>query len=355
VAALIFYAQLVVSWESSAAYVDLTRTFLETTAVLAFLNWHRKQDRIWLVLTGSLLGLAVAVKLLSLGTGLVVLALVLWQAKEKFKDVLVFSGSLILVAGPWLVYGRWQAGSWLYPFFDPPFQTTLTLGHGLSGWLLSRTPQALGQAVWRWVFTSSDILSPVFLVGLPLFIITGSHRKPYLRILAVYLTVYLLIWFLTPMNDNRFFLPATPALTALLVAAVSKQRKKIRAIFLGAVFASVFLNFGAVLLLNRRVMVYLVSGFNQQRYLDQYLAPDLGNFGTTGRFLEATVREGEKVLVVGGHNLFYFPVPFDHESWAKPGVEYTYVVTVRRKLPERFSDIPVAYEDKTTGISVYRN
>ena len=49
IASLIFYSSLVVSWESTTAYIDLGRTFFEVLALWGIINYFETKERKWIV------------------------------------------------------------------------------------------------------------------------------------------------------------------------------------------------------------------------------------------------------------------------------------------------------------------
>lgn len=354
-ASLGFYSQLTVAWLSSTAYVDLTRTFFEVLALIAALTYLDERKARWLALSGMLVGIATTVKLLSLGSWLALLVLVLFFAKDRLKSTAVFFLGALVTTLPWFMYGWLVSKTWFYPFFTDWFWQTLTVGQGATQWFLSRTPWAFGQALWRTAFTRGDILTPLILIGLPLVL----AKLPVLlqslkgRFLLAYAGIMFFQWFLTPVNYNRLLLPFTPALITLTLWAAKTQTARIRQVFVTGLLVTTLLHLGARGVLAWQVLEYLRAGHSPQAYLDAYLPASLGNPGGAADFLRRTVKADQTVLVVGGHNLYYVPVAFAHESWAKPGVEYTYIVTVERDLPEKFGKLPVVFEDEDYRVKIY--
>ncbi|OGD62684.1 hypothetical protein A2160_03900 [Candidatus Beckwithbacteria bacterium RBG_13_42_9] len=134
---------------------------------------------------------------------------------------------------------------------------------------------------------------------------------------------------------------------------LQKQRIQIKKIFIVSTIFVACLHLGIRSLMSRRVINFLVRGESTESYLNNYLSGSLGNFGRVGDFLRKQVNSQERVLILGGHNFFYFPVNFDHESWAQPGIKYKYLVTENRDLPAVLSNLPIAFVDSKTKTVVY--
>jgi len=353
-ASFIFYTQLVIGWLSAAAYVDLTRTFLEVVALTSALIWLEKRKSGWLALCGAIIGIASSVKLISLASALVLFILILAYSQHKIKDILIFTGELLIAIGPWLAYGYKKTGILLYPFLTNWFWQTQTAGLGIKAWFLSRTPIALASAIIKTAFTKEDILSPIYLISLPLWIkIFPLLNQKKIRFLWQYILLTGLIWFLTPLNYNRFLLPYTPAIIILMLRLIQIQKREIKITFISASLFIALVHLGIRGMSNGRVIEFLAQPQATQAYLQQYLPAKLGNFGQAADFLVNQVGEKEKVLVVGSHNLFYFPVNFDHESWAEPGIKYKYILTQGKDLPKGFGNLPIAFVDPDAKIVIY--
>jgi hypothetical protein len=46
--------------------------------------------------------------------------------------------------------------------------------------------------------------------------------------------------------------------------------------------------------------------------------------------------------------------PFVHESWAKPGTYFTHILVGEGELPDKFNDLELLYQNKTTKVKLYR-
>lgn len=353
-AGLIFYSQLTVSWLSSAAYVDLTRTFLELAALNLWLTWYDKKDDRNLFLTGCIIGLASSVKLLSMLTGITFLGMILVAGERKIKPVLLFLAGFLLVLAPWLIYGWLSTKTLLYPFLTAWFWQSQTVGLGIKGWFLSRDLFQFLQAVLATAFTKGDILSPVFAIGLPLLIWKRNFlRTQEIFLLGVYVAVNFLVWFLMPINYNRFLLPYTPAIIVLILIALQGYSKTVKTIFIFVSFLTIFLHLGVRTVVSYGNWKPLLGGEKWQEYLDRRLTDSTGAFWDKSGILASTDPQGEKILVVGGHNLFYVPVAFDHYSWEKKELQYRYVVTDDVLLPNQYRHFQLVFADKARDINIY--
>ena len=87
-AVVIFYSSLVVGWESITAYVDLGRTFFELLAFWGFLTWYEKKSLKWIVISGLMLGLAIATKIVAVSSIVIFFALFLYSGYLKKEATL---------------------------------------------------------------------------------------------------------------------------------------------------------------------------------------------------------------------------------------------------------------------------
>ena len=351
----IFYSQLVVAWLSSAAYVDLTRTFLEILGFLAILQWFEKRETKWLIKSGIILGLAVIIKLLSLMSVLVLFSLICFYSGRKIKDSLIFLSSVLITSCPWFLYGAIKTGTIFYPFLTAWFWKTQTADLGLWNWLLTRTPLSLIKSFGQTSFSSGDILTPLFLISLPWLILRSrlllkDSKKLFL---LIYFSLNFLVWFFIPLNYNRFLLPYTPFWIILILIVFEKEKINIQKIFLGSVLVIALIHLGTRGILSQRSLNFLIQRQSLENFLEQNLPENSGTLIDRTGFLKENVNFGEKVLIINSHNLFYVPVAFDHYSWAQADVKYKYLVVQNQELPKKWENLPLIHQDKQTALKIY--
>lgn len=194
-AAVIFYSNLVVGWQSITAYIDLGRTFFE---VLAFYLLVEKR----IYKSAIVLGLAMATKTIALGS-LGILGILIWL--ERTRSLLVrYVLIAALVAAPWYVFALVNTGNPVYPIF--------------SGYKLE----------WDWTFNLlrlADPINPIYVIILPFVTWSFGHLWKKYKLLLGYCGLSFIVWYLTPRTGGgRFLLPYLPV-WSVLAAVVTKQTR----------------------------------------------------------------------------------------------------------------------------------
>src|SRR5690606_1810881 len=111
---LIFYSSLVVSWLSITAYSDLVRAFYESFSFYYLAPFLKRQRLKLLIISAVLLGFAICVKLISLGSlGVFVILLLLLSNKKlnKITILTIFITVSITVALPWFIISLYHTGN----------------------------------------------------------------------------------------------------------------------------------------------------------------------------------------------------------------------------------------------------
>lgn len=300
-ASCLFYLSFLVSWQSSSAYIDLFRSFLETSALYMFLTKKK-------MLGAILLGLSLGTKWLAL------FSVVIYG--------LVFGLSIIpismFVALPWFVTAYVYTGNPVFPLFSSILQNGF---------------QPLFGAIYNlfaspiiFTFPFDDFISPVtgllFSLAAVSLLFSGVDQKKitYVGILGGLATLVL------DPPSARFFLPYYPAVIISALFLVKKIPISLRNITLWILLVS-----GVVVLLLR------ISAFQKnipfllgKQTTNQYLAslssrlPD--TFIDSDDFVKNNLKD-EKIIIDKLHNLYYFPYHFDHTSWTQDTKGYNYLVT----------------------------
>ncbi|CAN5130465.1 hypothetical protein BH11PAT1_BH11PAT1_7330 [soil metagenome] len=353
---LMFYTSLVVGWESTSAYIDLIRTFYELMGFWLFLRWRDKKEQKLLLLSAIMLGFAITTKLLALGSVAIFLLLIIYdgivtkERKHILRRMLLFSTLALVIPLPWFVFAYSNTGNPLYPFFTS---------------LYAVTPQSnffsplimIKEFVTLFLF-SSDPISPVYLICLPVVFISYRIQKTYNKTIYIYSFLVLIVWYITPRTGGgRFILPYLPTLS--IVAGVSitpflKQKSYryiIITVLLFVVLTSVIYRGGA----NAKYIPYLLGKESKPMFLKNHLNFNYGDFYDVDGFFKNTISKNDQVLFYGFHNLYYVDFPFIDNSWVKKGDAFNYIAVQNNSLSKRFRTWKKIYTNPLTKVSVYTN
>lgn len=336
---LIFYTMLIVGWQSTTAYVDLTRTFFEILALDYFLQWAETKKENFLWESAILTGLAMATKILALGTLLTFLVLIFFLAtKDRLRQCCLFAGLSFLIVSPWLFLINTKVSLWS--------------GVGFA-WVL----QGLGKLptlLWRATLLPDDIISPVYLIFAPLVLVFIWREKKVMKIAALY---FLLVMFFAPTHSNRYLLPYLPSATLVILTILDNQgiKKSFMGKFLVVVIMfSILLNLGGRILATRKFLPYLLGRQSKSEFLSSNLNFNFGDFYDIDGYFARNIKKDDLVLIYGIHNLYYVNFPYIHESWAKPGTYFTHIlVGDNQDLPEKFGPRILVYQNPKTRVKLY--
>lgn len=354
---LIFYSQLTVGWLSTTAYVDLVRTFFEILALDYFLKWVGNRKRSLLIKSSVLVGLAISVKLLAFYSlaSFIFLILIL-SPKRKIKTSLIFLFFPLLIPSPWFVLSFINTKSPIYPLFTSWFFKAQSQGLDFWQWLKTRNLVNLIQVLLKTVFTKGDILTPLFLIGLPLIFLKFKKIKK-IGIVVFYFLINFLFFFFTPLNYNRFLLPYIPAFIFILISVLdclTKREELIKKTVFSAVILTSILNIFARAIVNKKFLPVILGKQSKEKFLAKHLNFEVGNFYDVDGWFAQNIKKNDKVLVIGVHNLYYLNFPFDHISWAKKGTYYSHILVQNHALPKKFGRLSLIYENNKTKVKVYR-
>lgn len=351
---LIFYGSLVVSWESTTAYVDLIRAFFEAMALWGFLNWFETKDRKWLVESAVMLGLAISTKLLSLGSLIIFSGLIIYYFKNKnintrlvITNILVYWCVAILIALPWFVFAFVNTGNPFYPIFSDLYRV------GLNWSLLN--PLFIIRDLFVLFFRAADPISPIYIMILPLTFVMFRKFNKQQRIIGIYCLLALIVWYLTPRTGGgRFILPYLPAFSVLTIAVIYN----IRQIALKEYITLLIILVSLITLIYRGVANFkfipvILGAQTKEDFLSKNLNYDFGDFYDTDGFFSKTIKPEDKVLLYGFHNLYYVNFPFIHDSYVEKGDRFNYIATQNSEIPKRFSHWNLIYENAFTHVKLY--
>ncbi len=348
-AVLIFYSCLVVSWESSVAYIDLIRTFFEAMGLLGFLNWYETKDRKWLIESAVMIGFALSSKFLAFGTLPIFFLLFFIFDKDKItgiKNGLIFAFIAVLTASPWFVFSFLQSGDPFYPMFSLNVLDSFS-----EQFSLIKAPLD----IFNLFFRSADPISPIYIILLPLIFIYFKKFTKEFKIIALYCIFGLIVWFLLPRTGGgRLILPYLPAFSVLSIALITQikninLKKYLYSLIILICFITIFYRGVA----NLRFVPVILGIESKNEFLSKNLNFKFGDFYDTDKSLKKQINKKDMVLLYGFHNIFYADFPFIHESFIKPGDRFNYIATQNASLPKRFSHWTLIYANEETNVRIY--
>jgi hypothetical protein len=331
----------------TTAYIDLGRTFFELIALYAFINYFIEHKKKWIIITAVLLGLAVSTKLLALGSIAVFTIVHLVLNKRQFKHLTFLLIVPFIIAAPWFIFSLITTGNPVYPFFTPIYKTGASLS------LLN--PFNFLKDIFILFTSADDPVSPLYLVLLPLAIVSYHSLKKPLKTIFLYYILALCVWYVTPRTGGgRFILPYLPAFSIAASATIQYVKSTIlRKYLLGIVFLIALTTIFYRALANKRYLPVLLGKETKQEFLCRNLNFNFGDFYDCDNYFKTHIKKTDTVLVYGVHNLFYINFPFVHESYLHKNQKYDYVLIQGDAIPKEFMNRKPIYTNKKTNISLY--
>lgn len=352
-AVLLFYSNIVVSWESTTAYIDLIRAFFEIMALWSFFLWHERKQVRWFILTAIMVGGAISVKLLALGSlvlFLMLIAIVLWKKNILKIGMYEISFALVSLAvvSPWLLFAFFTTGNPVYPFFTPIYQST----PDVSIFSLTR----FFTDIVNLLLFSDDPISPIYVIILPLLLLSLKSLWKDHKVVLLYIIGSFILWYVTPRTGGgRFILPYLPAwsVLAVIVCTQWKSQKLVYTVLCVCAIVVAILTIGYRGIASARHIPVIIGTESKEEFLSKNLTFSFGDFYDTDGYFSTHIQPTDTVLLFGFHNLYYMDFPFIHSSYVKKGDTFTHVATQHSVLPDRFSDWKLIYENKQTQVKLY--
>lgn len=354
-AALIFYSNLVVAWESITAYIDLSRTFFELLAFWGVIKWIEDKKEGWLIYSGLIIGLAISTKLLSFGTlGLMLLLILFYSLKLKeplvkiFKNLFLYISLAVLVPLPWFIHAFINRGNPFYPLFSADLQGETQIP--------PMNPFNFIQDIWQ-VFThAADPVSPVYIVFLPLSFLIFKKLNVKQRLFFYFSAASIVLWYLTPRTGGgRFLVPFLPVFSILVVLTLNLLKKE-RIFFKISIIFILFISLTTIFfrgIANYKYLNFVLGKESKEVFLRKHLEFNYGNFADIDGYFTKNIKSGDRVLLYGFHNLYYVNFPFIDGSWVKKGDRFNYIAVKEGNLPERFRSFKKVYSNETTQVKLY--
>lgn len=356
---LLFYSNLVVAWLSITAYIDLTRAFFEVMAFWAFLNWCEKRDKKWLINTSIFLGFAIATKLLAIGSLFIFLILMLYifLSERKKRGFSLASTGLVLALGslliplPWFMFSYLNTGSFFYPFFSSIYPVSQSLKLLNPFTFLSEIFIIFTQAV--------DPISPVYLSLFPAAIILYKKFSKVGKIILIYSLLAVAVWYFTPRTGGGRFMLAYLPVISLLVGEILNllQKQNARLLYkftVGLIILTSLITLGIRSYENSKYSPVVFGLQSKEDFLIKNLNFKFGDFYDTDGYFKKNITEKDRVLLIGFHNLFYVNFPFIDASFLKEGDKFNYIAVQNAVLPKEYNDWHLVYENKITGVKLYK-
>lgn len=358
-AAAIFYSNLVVDWLSITAYVDLARSFYETAALLFFIYFLKNNTKKNLILSSILLGLAICVKVLSLGSILTMSFLILFFAKGKLLKrvvwVFTYASVSLFVTLPWFLVSYYFSKNPFYPFFSnfAPHNLLLTNLYPVT---------ALKNILAVFLF-AADPIQPIYLICLPLIVkVWVTVKKKLLPIVTFilfsiiywYLTSFLGIWHGTDQAGSARFLTAyLPACSVVVCVAIYTLKKGLLKNFaIGIAVTLLIVSFFYRLIANARYVPVILGFESKKEFLMENLNFSYGDFFDENEAIKRIV--GDKTVeLINMHNLYYIDFPFTLDEFMenkKPSF-----VLVQNGTNYKFKKKTQAvYQNEKTHVTLYK-
>ncbi|HVZ67720.1 MAG TPA: glycosyltransferase family 39 protein [Patescibacteria group bacterium] len=333
---LVFYSNLVVSWEATTSYIDFGRTFFESLAVYYLIIFLNKKKNEQLIKIGIAEGLSISSKILAVGSLIPLFLTLLWD-RIKLKKIFLCMLISVLIPLPWFIFAYVSTGNLFYPFFSPLFQTYPGVDL-LAPVKLLRSP---------------DPISPIYFISLPLIVLYYKKYKPIYKKTVIYAFLTFLVWWISPQTGGgRFLMPYLPVYSILVGGVIFYSSKNVaKYLTLVVVFITVvtiFYRLGA----NMRYLPVVLGKESRQEYLSKNLKYDFGDFYDTDGYFSKHITQKDVVLTYNIHNLYYIDFPFIDSTWIKKGDKFNYLL-VRGNIPTRFKKWKLVYKNNKTNIKLY--
>lgn len=253
---------LIVSWQSSAGYVDMLRSVFEVAAVLCLL------PPVNVVLAGVLTGFALSVKMQAI-IGLLAGSILLFWHTRSWKKVLLYLGITIGVAFPWYLDNFYQSGHFLYPTNLPEIKTNVFTEVGVKSWSewIIKQLTTLPFLPVKLSLNPASQLSPIILILFP-FLFKKS------KLIFPYLIPFLLFWWFWPPKDTRYAFTGIVLLLLLELWSVSQRRStRLKLSVIGVMLITVGLNFGIRFYATARYWQAILGSQSATTYIESQTTP----------------------------------------------------------------------------------
>lgn len=355
-AVVILSSNIVFAWEATTAYIDLGRTFFEIMALWAFIDWTEKKQRKKIILSAVMLGFAITTKILAITSLIIFITLIVILSlqnksnpKNIVKDIIIFLGISLIIPTPWFIFAFIHTGNPVYPFFTQIYQVHPSI---------SSNPILILRDIWQMFLYSSDPISPIYLISVPVLIPIANKFDKQTKIILTYSLLAILIWVITPRTGGgRFILPYLPAFSIIIANGLKlwEKQKYYQYVIITTIIIIALVTIGYRAKATQKYLPLLLGRQTKSQFLSQYLNFEFGDFYDTDNYFKTHIKPNDKVLLYGFHNLYYIDFPFVDVSLIKKGDKFNYIAIQNAMLPPRFKNWKEIYENQKTHIKLYTN
>lgn len=249
-AAAIFYAIPIISYESTTALIDLGFTFYAFLALYALINWTRSGGKGWLIMSATMSGLSLGSHNLGvLSMAILALGILLsgWPFGRKklvmlAKSLPLFIGVGGLVGSFWylrhflitgesildLWYIHW--GGWYFGALFRRLLASIIGTSALAGSINLRPLIPYFLVPWKITmypgqFHGLGSMGLILLTFLPFLIFTRIRRTTTVKFILYYSAIFLVVWAVSaPVSvpDKRYLVPLLPSLSILAAYVIAQ-------------------------------------------------------------------------------------------------------------------------------------
>lgn len=353
----VFYSNLVVMWLSITAFSDLPRSFFETSALLYFIRYTKKRTLPFMISSAFLMGLAISTKVISLTSVPIFVFLLMLIEKdvgEKLKKTFLFIALTILVPMPWFILSYVHTKNPIYPLLS-------SVAPSIS--LSNLNPTLIVKNLVDVFFFSSDPISPLYILLLPVVYVASRTMKNKFSILYWYSFLSLSVWYCATFlgfwhateaaGSARFLTSYLPAYSLLGVASLSCLKKGIiKKVGVSLILAVAFISICYRTVANARYLPVLLGFQTKEQFLMKNLNFSFGDFYDEHSTIKKIVGT-DTVELVNMHNLYYVDFPFTVSEF-KENTKAKFILVQNGELPSEYKDSELVYQNKNTHVKLYK-
>jgi hypothetical protein len=144
-----------------------------------------------------------------------------------------------------------------------------------------------------------------------------------------------------------------PVLSVAVSILIFNQPKKIKNFLISTVLLIAFITLFYRGAANARYIPKIIGLQSENDFLTKNLNFNFGDFYDTDNWFKKNIKEDDKVLLYGFHNIYYVNFPFIDNSYVKKGDKFNFVAVQGGGVPERFKNWKLIYKNTLTNVSVY--
>jgi hypothetical protein len=261
----------VITWQSTAGYVDILRSLFELSALYCLIIAHRRWSQavtppMWsYIQAGILMGFALSVKMQSLIALIASLALI----PKNHKSYLVYLISAFVISFPWYYDNYLQSGHPLYPLNNQSIQQNLASHSATTGpitWIISQTTK-VPLIPFRLSLAPESQLTPLLLILLPLLGFSYKFLFINHKSLILFTSTFMLLWWYLPPPETRYALTGITSLLLLELIVLFKTRPSLQTSVLWFIALAVCINFTIRLAVTYKNLPVIIGIQSKEAYI----------------------------------------------------------------------------------------